>query len=215
MIGAGGGNKLDWEKRLRIVKGVARGLLYLYTELPSLIAPHGHLKSANVVLNEAWEPLLNDYALSRLVNQEDAQDLMIMYKSPEYRTQGRISKKTDVWSLGILTLEILTGRFPANIIQQGKGVIDNGDLASWVEIQVKENEDWKNKVFDKNLMMNIKAGGEEEQEMHKLLKIGLACCEMDVEKRLDIREAVEQIENVRETDRKPPLVNQESSSSSS
>ncbi|KAL8148655.1 pollen receptor-like kinase 1 [Apium graveolens] len=206
----GGGNKLDWGKRFRIVKGVARGLLYLYTELPSLIAPHGHLKSANVVLNEAWEPLLNDYALSRLVNQEDAQELMIMYKSPEYRAQGRVSKKADVWSLGILILEILSGRFPANIIQQGKGVID-GDLAAWVEIQVKENENWKDKVFDKNIMMNIKAGGEEEQEMHKLLKIGLACSEMDVEKRLDIREAVERIENVRETDRIPPLVSSSSS----
>ncbi|KAK1399316.1 hypothetical protein POM88_009179 [Heracleum sosnowskyi] len=194
----GGGNKLDWGKRLRIVKGVARGLLYLYNQLPSLIAPHGHLKSANVVLNEAWEPLLNDYALSRIVNQEDAQDLMIMYKSPEYRTLNRISKKTDVWSLGSLTLEILTGRFPANILQQIKGVKDNGDLAAWVDVLVREDENWKNKVFDKDMMMNIKAGGEEEQEMHKLLKIGLACCEMEVDKRLDIREAVEQIENVKE-----------------
>ncbi|WOG92858.1 hypothetical protein DCAR_0312135 [Daucus carota subsp. sativus] len=194
----GGGKKLDWPKRLKIIKGVARGLQYLYNELPSLIAPHGHLKSANVVLNEEWEPQLTDYALSRIVNQEDTQDLMIAYKSPEYKQLGRISKKTDVWSLGMLILEILTGRFPANMIQQGKGVADNAELATWVETLVRENENWKNKVFDRDMMTDINGVGEEEhQEMLKLLKIGLACCEMDVEKRLDIKEAVERIEDVK------------------
>ncbi|KAK3017888.1 hypothetical protein RJ639_004692 [Escallonia herrerae] len=54
----------DWPTRLKIVKGVARGLLYLYNELPSLIAPHGHLKSSNVLLNESSEPLLTDYGLA-------------------------------------------------------------------------------------------------------------------------------------------------------
>ena len=156
------------------------------------------MKSANVVLNEEWEPQLTDYALSRIVNQEDTQDLMIAYKSPEYKQLGRISKKTDVWSLGMLILEILTGRFPANMIQQGKGVANNAELATWVETLVRENENWKNKVFDRDMMTDINGVGEEEhQEMLKLLKIGLACCEMDVEKRLDIKEAVERIEDVK------------------
>lgn len=190
---------MDWEKRLRIVKGIARGLLYLYKELHSLVTPHGHLKSANVVLNEAWEPVLTDYGLSPIVNQEDAQDLMIVYKSPEFKQLGRITKKTDIWTLGILILEILTGRFPANTIQPGKGAKETVDSATWVESLVKEDENWKDKVFDKDMMMNIK-GKEEEQEMIKLLKIGLACCEIDVEARLDINEVVERIENVREPD---------------
>ena len=98
----------------------------------------------------------------------------------------------------MLILEILTGRFPANMIQQGKGVADNAELATWVETLVRENENWKNKVFDRDMMTDINGVGEEEhQEMLKLLKIGLACCEMDVEKRLDIKEAVERIEDVK------------------
>ncbi|KAL1820017.1 hypothetical protein ACET3Z_014886 [Daucus carota] len=198
----GGSNPLDWGKRLRIVKGVTQGLLYLYKELPSLIIPHGHLKSANVVLNEDWEPLLSDYALSPIINQEDAQDLMVAYKSPEYQQLGRVTKKTDVWTLGILILEILTGRFPANTIQPGNVGKDSVDPAEWVNSLMKENKNWKDKVFDKDMMMNIK-GKEDEQEMIKLLKIGLACCEKDVEARLDINEVVERIRNVREPDRYP------------
>ena len=120
------------------------------------------------MLNEEWEPQLTDYALSRIVNQEDTQDLMIAYKSPEYKQLGRISKKTDVWSLGMLILEILTGRFPANMIQQGKGVANNAELATWVETLVRENENWKNKVFDRDMMTDINGVGEEEhQEMLK------------------------------------------------
>ncbi|KAL1824101.1 hypothetical protein DCAR_0312133 [Daucus carota subsp. sativus] len=98
----------------------------------------------------------------------------------------------------MLILEILTGRFPANMIQQGKGVADNAELATWVETLVRENENWKTKVFDRDMNTDINGVGEEEhQEMLKLLKIGLACCEMDVEKRLDIKEAVERIEDVK------------------
>ena len=203
----GGSKSLEWGKRLRIVKGVAQGLLHLYQEFPSLIAPHGHLKSANVVLNEAWEPLLTDYALSPIVNQEDAQDLMVAYKSPEYKQLGRVTKKTDIWTLGILILEILTGRFPANTIQPVIGGKDSADSAVWVESLVKEDENWKDKVFDKDMMMNIK-GKDDEEEMIKLLKIGLACCEIDVEARLDIKEVVKRIEDVRETDRYSLLRNE-------
>ncbi|KAK6147485.1 hypothetical protein DH2020_018397 [Rehmannia glutinosa] len=126
----------DWPTRLRIVKGVARGLLYLYNELPSLTAPHGHLKSSNVLLDGSYTPLLTDYGLVPVVNPEYAQEHMISYKSPEYKHSGRITKKTDVWSLGVLILEILTGKFPSNFLQQGNGG-DTADIASWVESAVR------------------------------------------------------------------------------
>ncbi|KAA8535865.1 hypothetical protein F0562_030815 [Nyssa sinensis] len=183
---------LDWPTRLKIVKGVSKGLLYLYNELPSLIAPHGHLKSSNVLLNESFEPLLTDYGLVPVVNQENAQDIMVAYKSPEYKRHNRISKKTDVWSFGILMLEILTGRFPANFLQQGRG--SDTDLATWVHSIVRE--EWTVEVFDKDMGATKNSEG----EMLKLLKIGLACCDSDVEKRCDLKEAVERIEELRDKD---------------
>ncbi|CAI9293801.1 unnamed protein product [Lactuca saligna] len=182
---------LDWPTRLKIVKGIARGLLHLYNELPSLIAPHGHLKSSNVLLNPEFDSLLTDYGLVPITNQEQARDVMISFKSPEYKQHGRITKKTDVWSLGVLILEIMTGKFPANSFQQSKG--GDSELANFMDSVMKEEP--TSDVLDKEM------GGfdkRNEGQMLTLLNIGLNCCEPNVEKRWDIKEAVNRIEEVRE-----------------
>lgn len=184
---------LDWPTRLKIVKGVARGLLHLYNELPSLIAPHGHLKSSNVLLNQEFESLLTDYGLVPITNQEHARDVMIAFKSPEYKNYGRITKKTDVWSLGVLILETMTGKFPANTLHQSKG--GDVELTNFVDSLLKEEVTVD--LFDKEI------GGfneHNEGEMLKLLSIGLSCCEPDVEKRWDIKEVVDRIEDVNENE---------------
>ncbi|KAE9586414.1 hypothetical protein Lal_00044752 [Lupinus albus] len=187
---------LDWPSRLKIVKGVAKGIEYLYKEMPSLIAPHGHLKSSNVLLSESLEPILNDYGLVPIINQDLAPDLMVIYKSPEYLQHGRVTKKTDVWSLGILILEILTGKLPTSFLQQchnqGKG--SELSLANWVDSIVPE--EWSSEVFDKDMGVDKN----NEEEMGKLLKIALACCQVDVDKRCDLKEAIDKIQQVKETD---------------
>ncbi|KAJ6732036.1 POLLEN RECEPTOR-LIKE KINASE 5 [Salix purpurea] len=189
---------LDWPSRLKIVKGVSKGLAYLYKDLPNIIAAHGHLKSSNVLLSHSNEPMLTDYGLVPVINQEIAQELMVAYKSPEYLHHGRITKKTDVWSLGILIVEILTGKLPANFVPQGKGS-EEQDLASWVNSV--PYEEWTNVVLDKDMTsVSTKPNGGGESEVMKLLKIGLSCCETDVEKRLDLKEAIERIEEIKERD---------------
>ncbi|XP_057988897.1 pollen receptor-like kinase 4 isoform X2 [Hevea brasiliensis] len=185
------GQGLDWQTRLRIIKGVAKGLAYLYSELPILV-PHGHLKSSNVLLDPSMEPLLTDYTLRPVINPQQAHNLMIAYKSPEYAQNGRTSKKTDIWSFGILILEILTGKFPENYLTQGYD--SSADIASWVNKMVKEKR--TSEVFDKDM----KGAKDSKGEMINLLKIGLSCCEEDVESRLDIKEVVEKIEQLREGD---------------
>ncbi|XP_010928783.1 pollen receptor-like kinase 5 [Elaeis guineensis] len=180
---------VDWPTRLKIVKGVARGLAFLYEELPMLTVPHGHLKSSNVLLDDSFEPLLTDYALEPVINRTHASQIMVAYKSPECAERGRPSRKSDVWSFGILILELLTGKFPANYLRQGRAGMD---LASWVNSVVRE--EWTGEVFDKE-MSGPKNG---EGEMLKLLQIGLGCCETDVDKRWDLRMALEKIEELRE-----------------
>ncbi|PWA48853.1 Leucine-rich repeat-containing N-terminal, type 2 [Artemisia annua] len=181
---------LDWAIRLKIIKGVARGLDYLYNELPRLSLPHGHLKSSNVLLDDDFNPLLADYALVPVINKDHAQHLMVAYKSPEFTQHGRTTKKTDVWCLGILILEMLTGKYPANYLEQGKG--GKPDLGTWVNSVVRE--EWTGEVFDKE-MKGTKNG---EGEMLKLLKIGMCCCEWDIARRWDIKEAIEKIEGLKE-----------------
>ncbi|CAI0388068.1 unnamed protein product [Linum tenue] len=180
---------LEWENRVKIIKGVARGLSYLYKELPSLISAHGHLKSNNVLLDENFEPYLTDYALIPVINQESAQELMVAYKSPEYLHHGRVTKKTDVWALGMLILEILTGRIPSTVRDSKEE-----DLAAWVR-SVPE-EEWPRAAVDKELAEEINE--QNQGEVVKLVRIGLGCCEADVERRFDLKEAVERIEEVKD-----------------
>ncbi|KAG7594731.1 Protein kinase domain [Arabidopsis thaliana x Arabidopsis arenosa] len=183
---------LDWITRLKIIKGVAKGLSYLFDELPTLTIPHGHIKSSNIVLDESFEPLLTDYALRPVMSSEHAHNFMTAYKSPEYRpSKGQIiTKKTDVWCFGVLILEVLTGRFPENYLTQGYD--SNMSLVTWVNDMVKEKK--TGDVFDKEMKgkKNCKA------EMINLLKIGLRCCEEEEERRMDMREVVEMIEMLRE-----------------
>ncbi|WOG85751.1 hypothetical protein DCAR_0104944 [Daucus carota subsp. sativus] len=181
---------LDWPTRLRIIKGVGKGLNYLYKAFPSLALPHGHLKSSNVLLDETFVPLLSDYALVPVINKEHAYQFMVAYKSPELAQNNRLTRKTDVWCLGILILEMLTGKFPANYLKQGKG--GNADLASWVNSVVRE--EWTGEVFDKDMKGTANGQG----EMLKLLKIGMCCCEWNVEKRWDLKEALEKINELKE-----------------
>ncbi|KVH89862.1 Leucine-rich repeat-containing N-terminal, type 2 [Cynara cardunculus var. scolymus] len=181
---------LDWRTRLSIIKGVAQGLDYLYKELPHLVLPHGHLKSSNVLLNDAFIPLLADYGLIPLVNKRHAQKFMVAYKSPEFTYHDSTTTKTDVWCLGILILEILTGKFPANYLKQGKG--GSSDLETWVNSVVRE--EWTGEVFDKEM----KGTKNSEGEMLKLLKIGMCCCEWNIERRWDLKAAVEKIGELKE-----------------
>jgi serine/threonine protein kinase len=183
------GSILDWGKRLRIIKGAARGLAHLYDELPMLTVPHGHLKSSNVLLDAAFEAVLSDYALVPVVTPQIAPQVMVAYKSPECTVpHGKPSKKSDVWCLGILILEVLTGKFPANYL--GNKGRQNADLAGWVHSAVSEER--TDEVFDKD----ITGAGGAEPDMVKLLQVGLGCCDEDVDRRWDLKTAIARIDEI-------------------
>ncbi|KAJ1278118.1 hypothetical protein BS78_04G054800 [Paspalum vaginatum] len=196
------GSLLDWGKRLRIIRGAARGLAHLYDELPMLTVPHGHLKSSNVLLDGGFEAVLSDYALVPVVTGQIAAQVMVAYKAPEcIAPQGKPSKKSDVWSLGILILEVLTGKFPANYLRQGR---QGTDLAGWVQSVVTEER--TGEVFDKD----ITGARGYEADMVKLLQVGMGCCDADVDRRWDLKTVIARIDEIRE----PEPVAADSSSSS-
>lgn len=178
---------LKWGTRLKIIKGVAKGLVYLQNEVPTITVPHGHLKSSNVLLDKDYNPLLMDYALLPIVNATHVHQVLLAYKSPEYAQNGRVSKKTDVWCLGTLILETLTGRYLAH----GAGA----DLAAWVNGIAAEDPAG---VFDKE--MAGAAAATSRGQMEKMLQVGISCCREDAEKRWDLEEAVRQIESIQHDD---------------
>ncbi|CAA0816134.1 Probable LRR receptor-like serine/threonine-protein kinase [Striga hermonthica] len=182
---------LSWASRLKIIKGVVKGLNYLHTELPALTIPHGHLKSSNVLIDSDFNPQLMDYTLAPVVNPNQVHEILVAYRSPDYAKTGRVCKKTDVWCLGILILETLTGKFVAKYLSQGSGQY-SAELAGWVNAIVGESSA---QVCDKE--MEVSAEG--RIQMERLLQIGIACCQEDLDKRLDLKEALKQIQEVQES----------------
>ncbi|PON85647.1 Leucine-rich repeat receptor kinase [Trema orientale] len=163
------GIKLNWSARRKIAIGAARGLAFLHHNcIPHII--HRDMKSSNVLLDENLEARVSDFGMARLMSAMDTHLSVSTlagtpgYVPPEYYQSFRCSTKGDVYSYGVVLLELLTGKQPTNSIDFG----DN-NLVGWVKQHAKLKI---SDVFDPELM---KEDPSLEIELLQHLKVACAC----------------------------------------
>jgi LRR receptor-like serine/threonine-protein kinase ERECTA len=118
MTGPSNKKKLDWESRLKIALGAAQGLAYLHHDCSPRII-HRDVKSSNILLDIDYEAHLTDFGIAKsLCVSKTHTSTYVMgtigYIDPEYARTSRLNEKSDVYSYGIVLLELLTGRKPVD-----------------------------------------------------------------------------------------------------
>ncbi|KAG0478333.1 hypothetical protein HPP92_013052 [Vanilla planifolia] len=160
---------LNWEIRLEIIVGTAEGLAYLHNSSVVRII-HRDIKASNILLDEKFRAKISDFGLARYF-AEDQSHLStglagtFGYMAPEYIVHGQLTEKADIYSYGVLVLEILTGRKNQNSISNSA---EGHSLMQ--QIWQHYNSEELLRLLDPDLVESCS-----EEDALKVFKVGLLC----------------------------------------
>ncbi|CAH8383025.1 unnamed protein product [Eruca vesicaria subsp. sativa] len=163
---------LEWSKRVRIAIGSAKGLAYLHEDChPKII--HRDIKSANILLDDEYEAQVADFGLARLNDTTQTHvSTRVMgtfgYLAPEYASSGKLTDRSDVFSFGVVLLELVTGRKPVDQNQP----LGEESLVEWARpllLKAIETGDYS-ELIDRRLEKHYV-----EHEVFRMIETAAAC----------------------------------------
>ncbi|CAK9271121.1 unnamed protein product [Sphagnum jensenii] len=170
---------LDWPTRFKICVEIARGLTYLHEDLQPCII-HRDIKASNILLDNNLNAKITDFGLARLFSQDQSHLFTNVkvgtfgYMSPEYASYGELSTKVDVYSFGVLMLEIISGR--KCILNFTSTSQEKINLVKWAWILQKNN--LLNDLIDQKMTNTLVAN-----ELQLVINVALLCVQKKVAKR--------------------------------
>lgn len=178
--------RLDFTSRARIALAAARGVAFVHGA--GARSCHGNIKSSNVLVTGARNgAYVTDHGLLQLVGAHVPLKRVTGYRAPEAADPRRASREADVYSFGVLLLEVLTGKPPVNSVP---GSSDGVDLPRWVSTVVQE--EWTAEVFDASIAVEERV----EEEMVRLLQLATECTDDRANRRPPMAEVAARIEHI-------------------
>lgn len=186
---ADGASQLDWLTRLKIARGTSCGLAYMHQICEPHIV-HRDIKSSNILLDDQFEAHLADFGLSRLIlpyQTHVTTELVgtLGYIPPEYGQAWVATLRGDMYSFGVVMLELLTGKRPVDVLKPKM----SRELVGWVLKMRSEGK--QDQVFDP-----ILRGKGFDEEMLQVLDVACMCVSQNPFKRPTVKEVVEWLNNV-------------------
>ncbi|ONH96480.1 hypothetical protein PRUPE_7G131700 [Prunus persica] len=183
----GPSSPLTWEIRMNIILGTAKGLTYLHEGLePKVI--HRDIKSSNILLDKQWNAKVSDFGLAKLIGSEMSYiTTRVMgtfgYVAPEYASTGMLNERSDVYSFGILIMEIISGRNPVDYGRPPEEV----NLVEWLKKMVANRN--PEGVLDPKLTQKPTS-----RALKRALLVALRCVDPNAQKRPKLGHIVHMLE---------------------